>query len=110
MQMGIQPEQFWALNARQFMDCWEGFQRLERADMRKRAWELCYIISPWTKRKLTPQDIWSEEPQDAPRVITSAEEFHEEAARVTGAIAQRKAWELEQARKRRRGRTGRPRS
>jgi len=93
------------MNAREFMNCWEGYQRAFAQQMRTRAWELAHHVNLWSKRKVSPKDLWDDGPPR--RAINTPEEFHAEAARVSRAIAARKRWELEQLRARRQ-RRGRP--
>jgi hypothetical protein len=72
---GILPREFWQMTPREFANCLEGHRQREMSDMRKRAWEVMHVVSPWTKRRLSVAMLLGEDTDDGIQP-ESAEEFH----------------------------------
>ena len=77
-EVGLTPEQFWGMTAREFLLCIEGYSQRQKEDMRKRAWEVSLIMAATLGRDApTAAQLLGEETTTFVPEVSSPEEFKE---------------------------------
>lgn len=63
------------MTPQEFFWCLEGYARREKADMRKRAWEVSHQVNLWAKDPISPARLLGEEKHHTD--FASPEEMHQ---------------------------------